>query len=184
MASTLMDHPAGYGSVSRFFHWSMAALLLWQLISAALHVVDDEAAVTEFFFGFHFTNGVLLLCLAVLRGAWGLVNIPRRPAHAAVIDRLAVLGHIAMYVLLIAVPTVALIRAYGSDRPFSAFGITLFSGSVPEIEWMKGLGSEWHGFLGWILFLLIAGHVTMALIHDRVWKQPMIARMTKGGARQ
>ena len=34
-----------------------------------------------------------------------------------------------------------------------------------------------------ILFLLIGGHVTMALIHDYVWKEPMIARMTRGNGR-
>lgn len=183
MHSGLMDHPHGYGLISRLFHWAMALLLLWQLISAALHYIDDEAAITEFFFGFHFANGFLLLCLTVLRALWGLINLSRRSAHQSGIDRAAAIGHVAMYVLLIVVPSIALIRAYGSDRPFEPLGIPLFSGSTPEIEWMKEFGNAWHGFFGWILFLLIGGHVVMALVHDYVWKEAMIARMTRGKGR-
>ncbi len=107
MDTRMMDHDHGYGLVSRFFHWFMALLLLWQLISAALHFAFDEAPVTDFFFGFHFSNGVLLLCLALLRGIWGLLNLSRRPPHRRGIERLAALGHVLIYLLMIAVPTIA-----------------------------------------------------------------------------
>jgi cytochrome b561 len=178
-----MDHAYGYGLVSRFFHWGMALLLLWQVTSAALHAVLDDTAITDFFFSFHFSNGVLLLSLTVLRGIWGLINLPRRPAHSGGLERLAAAGHVAMYALLIVVPTIALIRAYGSERPFSALGIEFFAGQPAKIEWMSNLGNDWHGFFGWILFALIAGHIAMAFVHTYAWKQPMIARMTKGDER-
>ncbi|SHK79929.1 cytochrome b [Halomonas caseinilytica] len=180
MDTRMMDHDHGYGLVSRFFHWFMALLLLWQLISAALHFAFDEAPVTDFFFGFHFSNGVLLLCLALLRGIWGLLNLSRRPPHRRGIERLAALGHVLIYLLMIAVPTIALIRAYGSDHPFSALGMPLFAGQATEIEWMTNLGGQWHGLLGWGLFALVAGHIAMALVHTHVWKEPLIRRMTRG----
>lgn len=176
----MMDHAYGYGLLSRFFHWSMALLLLYQVVSAALHYFFDDTPVSDFFFAWHFSNGVLLLCLALLRGVWGLTNLSRRPAHDRGIDRIAVIGHVAMYVLLIAIPVIAVVRAYGSEHGLSAFGIPIFAGQPTEIEWMTNFGNEWHSFFGWILFALIAGHITMAFVHSYVWKQPMIARMTRG----
>jgi len=178
-----MDHAHGYGLVSRLFHWAMALLLLWQITSAALHYLLDDTAITDFFFGFHFSNGVLILTLAVLRGLWGLINLSRRPAHEGSLQRVAVLGHVAMYLLLIAVPVIAIIRAYGGTKPFSALGVEIFSGMETKIEWMSELGNQWHGFLGWTLIALIAGHIAMAFVHTYAWKQPMIARMTKGDER-
>lgn len=176
----MMDHAYGYGLVSRFFHWAMALLVLYQIFTATLHYFLDDTAITDFFFSWHFSNGVLLLCLAVLRGAWGLINLSRRPAHDQGIHRLAAVGHVVMYALLIAIPTIALVRAYGSEHAFSPFGIDLFAARDAKIEWMTNFGNEWHGFFGWILFTLIAGHIVMAFVHSYVWKQPMIARMTRG----
>ncbi|MES1933509.1 putative cytochrome b561 [Salinisphaera shabanensis T35B1] len=178
-----MDHAHGYGLVSRLFHWVMALLIVWQVTSAALHYFFDDTPVTDFFFGYHFSNGVLILILAVLRGIWGLLNLSRRPSHAGGLQRAAALGHAAMYVLLIAVPVIAIIRAYGGTRPFSALGVQIFDGMETKIEWMSNLGNQWHGFLGWILFALIAGHIVMAFVHTHGLKQPLIARMTKGDER-
>ncbi|EPC00178.1 hypothetical protein L861_14710 [Litchfieldella anticariensis FP35 = DSM 16096] len=180
MDTRMMDHEYGYGLVSRFFHWLMALLLLWQVISAALHLFFDDTPVTDFFFGFHFSNGVLLLCLTLLRGIWGLINLSHRPPHGRGIERLAALGHVLIHLLLIAIPSIAIIRAYGSDRPFSVFGVQVFSGRETEIEWMTNLGGQWHGLLGWVLFALIAGHIAMDFVHTYVWKEPLISRMTKG----
>ena len=179
----MMDHAHGYGLISRLFHWVMALLIVWQATSAILHYFLDDTAITDFFFGYHFSNGVLILILAVLRGVWGLINLSRRPAHDGGLQRLAALGHVAMYALLIAVPVIAIIRAYGSTRDFSALGVQIFSGMDNEIEWMTNLGNQWHGFVGWILFALIAGHIVMAFVHTYAWKQPLIARMTKGDER-
>ena len=180
MDTRIFDHDRGYGLVSRFFHWGMALLLLYQLFSASIHYLADDTRLEEIFFPWHFSNGVLILCLALLRGVWGLINLSRRPAHDSRIERLAIVGHVTLYALMIAVPTIAIIRAYGSTHPLSAFGIEIFAKRATEIEWMTNLGGQWHGFFGWTLFALIAGHITMAFVHSYLWKQPMIARMTRG----
>ncbi|QFT83800.1 cytochrome b561 [Halomonas sp. THAF12] len=184
MDTRLMDHRHGYGLVTRTFHWLMALLLLWQAVSVVLRVTVDDTPLADFFFGYHFSNGVLILALAVLRGAWGLLNLSRRPPHDRPIERLAALAHVAMYALLIVVPGVALIRAFGSDRAFSALGLSIFEGRETEVEWMTGLGSQWHGLLGWTLLALIVGHIVMAWVHTRVWKEPLIRRMTRGSDRE
>lgn len=180
MNISLMDHSRGYGLITRFLHWGMALLVLWQAVSALLHYFADDTAVTDFFFGTHTTNGFLIFVLAVLRGLWGLANLSRRPVHSTPIDRLASLGHLAIYLLLIAIPLIALTREYGSGEGFTVFGIQIFPSFQPEIEWTGDLAGALHGELGWVLLLLVAGHILMALIHQFIWKDSRIARMTTG----
>ncbi|WP_288939568.1 cytochrome b/b6 domain-containing protein [uncultured Roseovarius sp.] len=151
MSMQVMDHARGYGVVSRFFHWSMAALILWQAISAALHFLVDDTPLADFFFAWHQPFGLLLLVLVALRAVWGLINIPRRPQHVGGLDKAAALGHVAMYGLLFAVPVIALIRSYGSGRGFSAFGIQnlrqvraqdrMDDQPRQRLAWRTGLGS-------------------------------------------
>ncbi len=45
---------------------------------------------------------------------------------------------------------------------------------------MTNLGGRWHGLLGWGLIALIVGHIAMAWVHTRVWKEPLVRRMTRG----
>lgn len=177
---TLLDRPDGYGLVTRSLHWGMALLMLWQILSALLRYFADGTALADAVFGTHRTNGVMLFALAAVRAVWGLANLPRRGPHRTLNDRAATLGHLVLHLLLLAVPGVALIRQYGSGRGFDVFGLPLFPAFAPPVEWMTRLGGDWHGELGWILFALIAGHVAMALVHEFVWRERTIGKMTLG----
>lgn len=182
--STWRDDPKGCGRISCAFHWGMALLFAWQFTSAALHFLAPDTPAEAFFFGRHFDVGFLLWCLVWLRGAWGLANLSRRPAHAgpAWLGRAATLGHLALYLLMIAVPSIALLRAYGSERGFSALGIELFAPRDTEIEWMVELGGALHGELGWTLMALVAGHLAMALWHGFARRDGTLERMWRGRA--
>jgi len=165
------DNATRYGTVSRFFHLGMAVLLLWQFLSAASHYFFEDTAIEAFFWPTHKAMGVLLLTLVVLRLLWALANLSRRPPA---INLLSKLGHIALYLLVLTVPILALIRQYGSGRAFEPFGIPLFAGFEGEkIQWMLDLGSDLHGELGWVLLLLIVGHMLMAWRHRNTDKDVM-----------
>lgn len=68
----------------------MALLVLWQATSALLHYFADDTAddnaVTDFFFGLHFTAGFTIFILAVLRDLWGLINLSRRPLYCDALE--------------------------------------------------------------------------------------------------
>ena len=165
------DNATRYGTVSRFFHWGMAILIVWQFLSAASHYFFEDTAIEAFFWPTHKAMGVLLLTLVVLRLLWALANLSRRPPA---INLLSKLGHIALYLLVLTVPILALIRQYGSGRAFEPFGIPLFAGFEGEkIQWMLDLGSDLHGELGWGLLLLIVGHMLMAWRHRNTDKDVM-----------
>lgn len=168
-SSIWLDNAQRYGIVSRCLHWLMAAGFAWQFTSATLHWLAKDSAIEKFFWSTHPSLGFALLVLAVIRAAWGLVNLRRRPGHAAGwAGRAAAAGHLLLYALMIAVPVIAVLRAYGRGRGFSPFGVTIMQPTGQEIPALVDLGAALHGELGWVLLAVIAGHIAMVLVHRRI----------------
>lgn len=174
----IKDNSTRYGTVSRFLHWGMALLALLQLLSAGAHYLLEDTAVEKLLWPMHKPVGFLIFVLIFFRIIWALTHASRRP-HS--VNFLAKLGHISLYLLLLLVPTVALVRQYGSGRAFDILGLPILPGfDGDKIQWMIDLGSQWHGLLGWILFLLVIGHVLMSLFHHKnSSKENVLKRMWK-----
>lgn len=169
--------PAGnahYGRVNRYLHWGMALLLAWQFTTTSVRVLLSDSALDELLWPTHRSTGFLLMVLVVVRVLWALAS---RASQPPAVSRAARLGHLALYGLMLVVPTLALLRRYGSGRAFEPFGIPLMSGFEGErIEWMVAAGSLLHGELGWLLLALIVGHVAMVFWHRR-HGQNVLSRM-------
>jgi len=179
-----LDTPQRYGVVSRWLHWLMAAAFAWQFTSAVLHWLDRETAVAKFFWSTHGSLGLALMVLVMVRAAWGLANLRRRPGYAcSLAGRAAAAGHLLLYALMIAVPLLALLRAYGRGRGFSAFGLPVFAPSGNEIPALIAPGHALHGVLGWLLLALAAGHIAMVFVHRRLGGEDVLPRMTRARAR-
>ncbi|BFM09157.1 cytochrome b [Halioxenophilus aromaticivorans] len=165
----IYDTPEKYGIISRALHWAMAALLLWQFLGAAAHLLLSDTAIKGFLFGRHKALGFLLFLLFFVRVAWALINAAKRPPSLSLAAKA---GHIALYALLLAVPALALARQYGSGRSFDWFGISVFSGfEGNEIDWMVNIGNSFHSWAGWLLAALIAGHIIMVFLHKKASDQ-------------
>lgn len=175
----IADSHERYGLISRTFHWAVAVLIVAQLLSAAAHALfGRENPVRGLLWSYHQTLGATILALVVLRALWGLTNLTRRPGHPGVVGVLSTIGHVAMYLLMLAIPSIALIRAYGSGRGFDYLGLQLVPATGQEVAWMtEGLG-QFHSIFGWTLAVLIAGHIVMAIYHTRVLRDGTLQRMT------
>jgi cytochrome b561 len=170
--------------VSRFFHWLMALLFAWQFTSALLHLLARETAVAKFFWSTHFTVGLGLFVLVLLRGTWGLINATSRPPHgSSLVGRAAVAGHLTIYALMIVIPALAILRAYGRGRGLAVLDVEIFAATGTEVPALTAPGNALHSPLGWVLLALIAGHAAMSLVHRRVWNDDVIGRMTYGRSR-
>ena len=176
---SVKDSESRYGLVSRVLHWGMALLFLAQFVSAAAHwALPRENALREALWSYHGTLGVTLFLLVLLRGVWGLANLRRRPPHTGLIGSAAVAGHAAIYALMVIVPAVRLLGAAGSDRGLSYLGVRIFAPRQVEIAWMQ-VPAELHGEMGWILLLLILGHILMAVVwHHFLRRDGVMQRMT------
>ncbi|RFC63415.1 cytochrome b [Fulvimarina endophytica] len=176
--TTYKDTPERYGPITRFLHWGMAVLFAAQFASAAAHwALPRENALRETLWSYHVTLGVTLFILVFLRGIWGLLNIPSRPPHSGAMGQAAVAGHVALYALMILVPSVRLLAAAGGERGLTYLGLTIFPPRETEIAWTQ-VPAEWHGEMGWILALLILGHIAMATIwHHLINRDGVLKRM-------
>ncbi len=172
------DTPERYGRISRGFHWLMAALFAWQFAGALLYVGIGDTAVTRLVGGSHFTLGFTLFVLVLLRGLWGLANLKSRPPHPGRLGRAASIGHGVIYGLMVVIPSLALLRQYGSGKPFAPFGIPLMPERDTKIAWMMAPADLFHAWLGFTLLAVVLGHSAMALVHQRVWKDHTLSRMT------
>ncbi|MFB2593428.1 cytochrome b [Paracoccus sp. p4-l81] len=177
----IFDNPLRYGTITRLLHWGIGALILWQLLGMAIKLVAGrDAELTKLVAGNHSAMGFTIFILVLLRVLWAGVNAGRRPAHGTGLLALAArAGHGALYALMLAVPGIALLRAYGGERGMNVWGIELFA-ARPEgqaVSWMVELGNTLHGTLGWVLAALIAGHVVMVVIHHRILRDDTLRRM-------
>lgn len=167
-----------YGRVTRLLHWSIAALMLWQFTGMGLRLMLGKTPLVGFFVGTHQKVGTVLFVLILLRVVWALANRRHRPDHGAgVLGLAARLGHLALYAVMVLVPALALIRAWGSERAFAPFGFQIFPAQTPEVAWTVTLGDLLHGELAWLMLALIAGHVLMVCLHEGLWRDGTLARM-------
>ncbi|MBV8049450.1 MAG: cytochrome b [Paludibacterium sp.] len=124
---------------------------------------------------------LLLLALRLLTRA--ATRVPPLPAHmSAGEQRLAHLGHLALYALMLAVPLSgwAMSSAYGIPVVF--FGIAHLPDWVAadpalaeNLKWL-------HRGLNLLLALTVSGHVLFALKHHFLDRDGMLHRMRLGGS--
>ncbi len=174
----LTDDARHYGLVSRTLHWAMAALFAWQFAGMIAKNILGRVPLTGFWVGTHASVGTLLFLLVVLRLAWALAQRTQRPSYAAgMLGRLALLGHVAMYVLMAIVPALGIMRMIGGERPISLFGIAIRPAQAGDITWMTEPANLVHAPLAWLLLALILGHVGMVLLHRLFWQDDTLSRM-------
>lgn len=157
----LADTKTRYGAITRLLHWVMALGFLWMLFTATVHFINQDSALTDAVWRYHGLMGFTLFMLGGIRVVWLLIQHTRRPEN----DFKVRLGHWALYVLMIVTPFLAFMRAYGSGRGFSYFGWQIFAPRDSKVGFWVDLANQWHGVLGWVLFLFIMGHIIMAFYH-------------------
>lgn len=175
------DPHTRYGKASRALHWAMAALLGWQFSGMLSKItLGKDHAVTELLSGNHSQIGSLLFVLICIRLLWSIKTLRERPRHdEGFAGTTARIGHIALYALMLIIPSAALIRAWGGERAFAPFGFEIFSARAKEEVNVGAVdfGGNFHGELGWVLFAMILGHIGMALYHHYVKKDGLLNRM-------
>lgn len=167
------DSSRYYGTVSRLLHWLMAVCFVVMLVTAIIWNLTEADWVGSLY-GLHKSFGFILMVLIVVRILWAAANMGKRPpADSAA----AKLGHLALYALMLFVPLVGMIRQYGSGRgPLKVFGLQVMQGMPEKVEWMANLGNMLHGKMAWLLFVLVAGHIAMVIVH-RMQGNDVLPRM-------
>lgn len=126
----------------------------------------------------HVSCGISILVLMLAR----LLIRLKRPAPPIVpkpklmMTGMAHLGHLAIYLLFIALPILGLVMMYNRGNPWFAFGLTMphaAESNFDIVDTMKG----YHILLANIGYWLIGLHALAALAHHYVWKDNTLLRM-------
>jgi len=170
------DTPARYGSVSRWLHWGMAILILWQFLKIGDRISDGEHWIGQTLVPWHISIGALLLVLAVVRVLWILKQSGQRPPLGGPTAPLARLGHILLYLVMLLLPITGILLMAGNGYGLQVFGMQIIAQSESEIGWMATLGSL-HSPLALLFVVLVIGHAAAALYHHFVVRDDTMKRM-------
>ncbi len=170
---------ARYSTASIAMHWAM--VLLFIAVYVLINLADGfekGSVLRQTARDWHATAGLLIFALVWLRIVLRVLGTrpPIQPSPSAWVEKLAKLGHLALYALMVVLPLLgwAMLSARGKPIPF--FGLDLPALMAPD----KSLGhtiKEIHEFGGNLGYFLIGGHALAALFHRYVVKDNTLRRM-------
>ena len=174
--------PTGYTATAKALHWLIVALLIVQFILAwTMPDIRRDTPVTTLI-GLHFTFGVIILAVAVLRLAVRLVR-GAPPPEAGIPgwqETSSQIVHWLLYALLLIVPLLGWINADWRGMPVALFGY-----EMPHLIAARAAGWQWtgdvHGLLAnYVMLALVGIHVAAALYHHVVMGDGVLRRMLPG----
>lgn len=156
-----MAGKTGYSTVQIGLHWLVAVLILvnWFVAEGMEEVFDGSLEDPTVAGGWHVWIGLAVLALVVLRVVVRLVTgAPAAGGVAGTLaQRLAGLGHMVLYVLMIGVP---------------------LGGAIVWFGKVEALG-DGHALAANIMMVIAGAHSLVALFHQYVIKDGLLLRMMR-----
>ena len=167
------NEPQRYGRVSRVLHWSIAILFL-ALIPMGIFasMIPEGTPYRIEYYVVHKTIGVIVMALVLIRLVWN--RISKRPELDASLKprerKLAHVAHLALYMMMIAIPVTGFIMTsyHGAPTFFFAWQLEPLWGfsKTGTIAW--GLLHKY--LLPYLLYLILGAHILGALKHQFIDK--------------
>jgi cytochrome b561 len=169
-----------YSAPARLLHWAMAVLIL-AMIPVGLLMVQPglDRGLQNSLFIFHKNAGVLLLILVVLRLGWRLMR-PAPPLPATLPGwqaRIAGASHLALYVLMFAVPVAGYVRVKAGGFPIETLDALGVPSLVPRSDALAEVAKAIHYGTGLAIAAVICAHVGAALFHGIVKRDGVFSRL-------
>ena len=180
-----------WGWPARVLHWSIAALILFQL-GLGLYMTDFVPDLSEQFklFQLHKSWGFVVFCLGVIRVAWRLAN--RRSPHLPVGTPRwqAIASHAShglLYLLILVMPLSGWVMSAASRTQDylgiqnMVFGVFAMPDPwVPGVRWIADAAKEIHELSAWAMIAILALHLAAALKHHIIDRDTVLKRMSWG----
>lgn len=175
--------PNRYSGLAMLLHWAIAALVIanWRIAESAEHAPEDQA---REIMGNHFSVGVTILVLILLRLVWRIAHRP--PPLAAYLTgwerALAKTTHTLFYILLIAMPLAGWVAMSSMGYGVSVWGLfELPPLPVSPSQERAEMIFNTHATAGMVLLGLIVVHVLGTLKHTLIDKDGNLFRMLPFG---
>ena len=175
-ARNTLEH---YGWISKALHWLMGLAIIGML-AVGLYMTGLENTPWKLqLYGWHKATGALLLGLALLRILWRVTGTsPILPVAMPAIMKLGAHGgHLALYLLMLAMPLSGWAMSSAAGFPVSVFGWF----TLPDLVAADKAAHEWyetvHELAAYLLIAVLVAHVSAALYHHFWHRDNVLRRM-------
>ncbi|TZG26341.1 cytochrome b [Sphingomonas montanisoli] len=172
-----MTDSVRYNGTARLLHWTIAVLIIVNLILGIGHDPLGEILPAM---PIHKSIGLTVLALSLFRLVWRLTHTPPPlPVSVAGWEKGAAHAmHWLLYALMILLPLSGWIMSSAGTRPLQWFWLF----DVPKFDVAKGdaivgLSGGGHGLMGYAMIALLIGHIGAALRHHFLLKDDVLRRM-------
>jgi cytochrome b561 len=173
----VQDLKIQYSAGAVFLHWSMALLIA---VTGTLGLLHDSwpQSTQGFWINLHAIFGLIVALLLCVRLGWRAIHRPPPlPEEMGIFTRRASSAvHVAMYLLLVALPILGVVTFIWHGRVFD-FGIFKIDFGIAKNRSIFHPTEDWHGYLAYALFTLIGLHAVAALWHHFIRRDRLIRRM-------
>jgi cytochrome b561 len=168
-----------YGAVAQVFHWLTAALVATAYLSTPGGSEQRAYSVAfDFTREFHETTGMLVVAIVLLRVLWRLTDsTPEAPPMAPWMKLAATLTHCALYALLIAIPSTAILGAWWEGHALTLLGGLTFAPMLAQAHDLGATVADIHTYLGNAIIWLAGLHAVAALFHHFVLRDRVLLSM-------
>ena len=175
----LKNTPDKYGLIAQAFHW-LIGLTIIAMIPFGWWMEGLEANPEKYkFYGLHKSIGVVVLALVILRFFWRRMNetVENLKTHKPWEKILSKTVHIALYVLMLAMPLSGWLMSSAGGHPVSIFGLFTVPPLVNKDPALGKILNSAHSLIAWGVIAIMSLHVLGALKHHFLDKDKTLRRM-------
>lgn len=185
-----MSLPRKYTRVAVMLHWSMAMLIVANIVLGWSANWVPDASVRPLI-DTHKSIGITVLGLGLMRLLWRVAHSPPPlpPSYRSWERTASHVAHGALYVLIVSLPVSGWMHDSAwkdaASHPMRWFGlfswprIEAISGVEPVLkEHLHSLFGTVHAWLGYVLYALVTLHIVAALKHQFADKERELQRMS------
>ncbi len=165
--------------VTLTLHWLIALLIA--AAYAASSLLEDGPG-NAWAMSLHGSLGLAVFGLSLLRILWrGLARHPAPVTMPTLMARLAHYAHVALYVMMVAVPAIGLLALWASGQGLSFLGLLPLPSPMTASRSLAKFLEEAHELAANALVALALLHAGAAIFHQYVLRDHLMERMTPGG---
>lgn len=165
-----------YNWVMKTLHWGMAFAFVGMYAVAYIMKGMPKSPEKYQLYAMHKSIGLTMLAFVFVRFIYRKIHgVPTVSKNLSLLwQRAVVFGHYALYAAMFLMPLTGYLMGSKNIPYFGLFEIPVFK---------HALGGFFHGahaMLSYIIYVLVAVHVIMALFHHFVLKDDTLVRMVSG----
>jgi cytochrome b561 len=174
----MRDTKAGFGSVTIWLHWIVAAGFIALAVTGELLEFAARGPARSSMLGQHVSLGYVLMIFFAARLVWRAVNpLPALTDAPAWENALARISHAIMWLLILGLPLSGWLAASSGRGPMDVYGWFDFPRIWTQDRAMHGAMEGIHAALANLFLAMFAAHLAGALWREYVRRDGTLSRM-------